>query len=85
VHARRIQRLVTVLVHGQCTQRDMAVHGLPVAETWNQWQKDGLGSSAIMPLHCNLLKLAWKGVLTGAAVGSVVVLRVEVDKWLRSG
>jgi hypothetical protein len=46
-------------------------------ETWNHWQKDGLGSSAITPLHQNLHKQAGKRVLTRTVVGSAVVLGIE--------
>jgi hypothetical protein len=60
----------------------VAVDGLLVAETRNLRWKDRLGSSVIAPLHRNLLKLAGKGALTGAAAGSTVAPGVKVGKRL---
>jgi hypothetical protein len=55
----------------------VALAGSSAMETWNHWQKDGLGGSAIAPLHQNLHKQAGKSVLTRTVVGSAVVLSVE--------
>jgi hypothetical protein len=54
-----------------------ALAGSSMMETWNHWRKDGLGSSAIAPLHRNLHQHARKRVLMGVAVSSVVALIIE--------
>jgi hypothetical protein len=52
------------------------------AKVSNKSRGNGHWTSSYMPLQENQGGEAGKGILIGAELGSVVVLRIEVDKWL---
>jgi hypothetical protein len=78
-------RAVSTPECGQRVWRGVALNGASTTQALHRRWENELWNSTIAPLHWDLLRKAWKGVLNGVTFGSTVTHGVKVHKQLQDG